>query len=329
MKAFFKLPFHTLGPTFPFLPLIFLLAACTPRFELPDVSPLELEKETRHLNRLAVKADLEKEKRLTRIGFKIKTANAPLCDDRIQGAIGAKFTVASQFKEDYRQALKETEAIGSGLQARIIVPGSPADHAGLMVGDKIIAVNGTNIQKDGANGMDSLISALNTLSTIQLTIERKNSTFPITVNPVSACSFPIVYLIDDGINAFADGKRLSVTAGMMRFLKNDDELAWVLSHEMAHSVMRIYVMGHKGEFMADYLGAYFTARAGYDLSAATDYWRRMAAEDPASIGEQSTGVHPSTAIRIVAIEKTVEEIEQKRVNGLPLEPEEKNWFTLP
>ena len=39
----------------------------------------------------------------------------------------------------------------------------------------------------------------------------------------------------DVVNAWTDGKGVWVTRGMVRFLKNDDELAIILAHEMAHA----------------------------------------------------------------------------------------------
>jgi predicted Zn-dependent protease len=47
-----------------------------------------------------------------------------------------------------------------------------------------------------------------------------------------------VRLVSDyGINAFADGEEISVTTGMLRFVNNDDELALVIGHELAHNVL--------------------------------------------------------------------------------------------
>lgn len=39
------------------------------------------------------------------------------------------------------------------------------------------------------------------------------------------------------MNAFADEDRVVFHRGMMRFVKNDDELALVVGHELAHNVM--------------------------------------------------------------------------------------------
>ena len=70
---------------------------------------------------------------------------------------------------------------------------------------------------------------------------------------------------------------------------------------------------------ADYVGLYILARTGYPLDGASDVWRLMAAENPASIVLRRT--HPTAPERFVAIEKTIDEIKAKRAAGLPLFPE--------
>jgi predicted Zn-dependent protease len=39
------------------------------------------------------------------------------------------------------------------------------------------------------------------------------------------------------INAYADGENVVITTGLMRFIDNDDELAVVMAHELAHNLM--------------------------------------------------------------------------------------------
>jgi len=45
----------------------------------------------------------------------------------------------------------------------------------------------------------------------------------------------------DAVNAFADGKMVGITTGMLRFVESDDELAMVVGHELAHNAL-----GHVG-----------------------------------------------------------------------------------
>jgi Zn-dependent protease with chaperone function len=69
---------------------------------------------------------------------------------------------------------------------------------------------------------------------------------------------------------------------------------------------------------ADYVGAYYAARAGYDISGTEDVWRRLAQENPKSIRLISD--HPITPVRFVQMQKVIAEISEKKRLGLPLLP---------
>jgi predicted Zn-dependent protease len=71
---------------------------------------------------------------------------------------------------------------------------------------------------------------------------------------------------------------------------------------------------------ADYLGLYLASRAGYDVSVAPDFWRRMGIEHPASVESKYLSMHPSTPERALSLEQVVAEIRAKREAGAPLEP---------
>ena len=73
---------------------------------------------------------------------------------------------------------------------------------------------------------------------------------------------------------------------------------------------------------ADYVGAYYAARAGYDLAGAEEVWRALSLEQPDSIRIATT--HPITAVRFVQMQKVATEITDKRRRKAPLMPELKN-----
>ena len=73
------------------------------------------------------------------------------------------------------------------------------------------------------------------------------------------------------------------------------------------------------EAEADYAGAYFAARAGYEVAGAADIWCRMGARHPEAIDLAGT-THPSTALRYLSLERTAEEITLKKSRRQPLTP---------
>ena len=122
---------------------------------------------------------------------------------------------------------------------------------------------------------------------------------------------------NDIVNAFASSKGVLITTGMIRFCETDKELALVVGHEIAHIalghltksvvnsipgiILDVIILILAGvdtggafgglsklvfskafEQEADYAGLYILARAGYDITGAADFFRRMAVEHTGS-----------------------------------------------
>jgi Zn-dependent protease with chaperone function len=86
-------------------------------------------------------------------------------------------------------------------------------------------------------------------------------------------------------------------------------------------------LGHVGETAysvefereADYVGAYYAARAGYDLAGVEEFWREMGITHPDAIHFART--HPTTPARFVQLREVAAEIEDKKRRHLPLLPD--------
>jgi Zn-dependent protease with chaperone function len=76
---------------------------------------------------------------------------------------------------------------------------------------------------------------------------------------------------------------------------------------------------------ADYVGAYYAARAGYELAGAEEFWRALSLESPDNL--RIAGDHPVTPVRFVQMQKVAAEIADKKRRGLPLVPELKSTET--
>lgn len=144
-----------------------------------------------------------------------------------------------------------------------------------------------------------------------------------------------LYLIKEkDINAFASvGGYLYLTTGMVKSLQSDDELAWVLGHEIAHQTCghcdhkakTLHVAGGFGdivvtganaglmisapfgqgdEYEADAKGSDYAEKAGYDPDAGIKVLRRfMENEGDSNALDKMLRSHPFSEERITRLEK--------------------------
>ncbi|MCY4260681.1 MAG: M48 family metallopeptidase [Rhodobacteraceae bacterium] len=224
---------------------------------------------------------------------------------------------------------------------------APAAWAGLRKGDIITHINSIPLGTDRyANA--TYRREIQGTDRKSLRIWRNGSEQQIDLYPETICDMPLIILNEDTKNAFADGQHIYLYAGLEDALEDDTQLAIIIGHEMAHntlghidSTIALSALGgliasafdpsfkelgqdlgaiafsQEFESEADYVGVYFAARAGFDVSQAADLWRRMALINPAAIHVPSL-THPSTAKRYNTIRKTSQEIQMKRNLGLPL-----------
>ncbi len=137
------------------------------------------------------------------------------------------------------------------------------------------------------------------------------------------CRYPIEVSSRGMVYASTNGQRIRITEGMLAFASNDSELAFVLSHELAHDLL-----GHPGAFHgggrqrmeleADYVGIYITARAGYDVEVAAHFILRLASAFP-GIREDSS--YPAPDARYALLQQALKEIALKISASAPLVPD--------
>ena len=145
----------------------------------------------------------------------------------------------------------------------------------------------------------------------------------------------------EAVQAWTDGEGVWVTRGMIRFIKSDDELASVLSHEIAHALrghMRYLLAqeiigralavpasrfgGHASgevanwlvrlanakfdrdkEREADVYGLIWLHRAGFNVDVGKEIFRRMAIEMPEGLERGFMSRHPSLPERFLSLDK--------------------------
>ncbi len=340
------------------LGLAALLSGCAaPTTHRTKVDDALIEIEARKQREIAFDTMLSGRQRLTAIAHPLLKAAAPLCGEETHLSLGAVFTNKYLFAEEFRDIAVVKLGVGEPLQILQVIGGSAAQRAGLMAGDIIVSLNGQSVPT-GEDALkrfaDILEESLKEGAPARIRVVRGDDRLSFQATPERICSYAVMLGPGDEVNAYADGQRIVIAGGMLRFARSDNELALVVAHELAHNAMghikakmQNYMLGslldilaaaagvntqgvfgnmaaqaysQEFEAEADYVGLYIMARAGLETAGAANFWRRMAAIHPGSIGRNHAATHPATAERFLAIEKTVAEIENKKAAGLPLEP---------
>ncbi len=336
--------------------LLGCLAACAPVSKLPDLDAAALRTEELRQQRMVIEQTLADTAQVHRIVYPILMASADLCGARV--ALGTGLAVENLY--DHAEATRPAAAaagLGPGLSVIAVAPGSAGERAGLKAGDRITAVGGLTLP-EGAHSRDALFeaAALTEGRELRLSYSRGAETGEVSLLRDTVCDIPYRVVFNEQINAYADMSGLTAYTGLLRFLKDDNAVAVVLGHEIAHVVMghirpgpsnatmaglfdnlfgRLGFtgagskdgalrapIGQAYEAEADYVGLYLIARAGFPVADAADVYRHFAVSAPGGI-EANDGSHPSTVRRALALDATAKEIAAKRARGAELRPETK------
>lgn len=231
-------------------------------------------------------------------------------------------------------------AAGPGIVA--VVPDSPAARSGLSAGDVLLSVNGIPFESAAAIAAErhaktrrKLIERSEAhleeqlrLGSVRLEVLRDGKRMVVPLQPVMGCEARGRLARSPQANAFADGRYAIMTTKMLDFVRNDDELAVVMAHEIAHNLL-----GHPAQLEsqkvphgilrsfgknasrvrateeeADRLSLKLLWSAGYDLSAIMPFWRRLySAYDPIPL-PKLLRTHPSLGARERIVREVASEL---------------------
>lgn len=309
-----------------FTAYMIILSGCASvdtQLPIPDISLLSAEtdiQEKRAFDRYITMLD-----RLDRVSSKVLQSNAELCSKKT-----LDLGVITHSKKTYPKHLRDAASrhVGALDQPSVLMvrADSPAAASGVVTGDVLVDEKNKPISGSKLGVMFMADPAAHA------SIQSEGEQQPLQFEAPETCKYPVRLKFSQAVNAYANGKAIIVTTGMMDFAARDEELALVVGHELAHNTMRHVPKSIRNfilsgfatrttrpfESEADYVGLYYMARAGYEMKDVEDFWRRLGIKNPKSIVRAKT--HPMTPDRLLSIRMTQEEIEQKRLDGEPLVP---------
>ena len=341
-----------------------LLSGCvSTTTQLAPVAPEAVAAEEIAQRELVVQELSKAQQRLDDLSFPLLVSATPLCGQETSHRLGISFSTVREYKDDWAVAAASALGLSDTLALTSVPVGSPAADAGLQPGDHLIAVNGVPVPI-GKDAVASTAAVLkdNGASSVRVTIRRGSEVFETIVEPVTACAFTTVVVVEGDINAFADGTRVIVPWAMMRFAK-DDELVGVIGHEIAHNAMGHIAARQKNALWGGLFGALVDVAAAtqgvntrgqntanfmavaaqafsQDFEREADYVGMYilarAGRDLTTVPNlwrqfaqinpdaiSYASTHPTTAERFVRLQMTIVEINRKKEAGQDLLPEMK------
>jgi hypothetical protein len=230
--------------------------------------------------------------RLANVGYRIGRASAPLC---LKTAAGTGMTL--DFLEAYdtrdRPAISALLEMTDAPQVAAVALGSPAATAGIEPGDEILAIDSIPIAQLRAESVDTSLladqleqrlAATPKGGLIRLGVKRDGRVFDAEVTPLPVCSARFVIKTGPSIAAFSDGDNVAISARLIAFTTNDDELALIAGHETGHIINRDGKARdlddrRRMEDRADTMGVRLARCAGYDPEKGLGFWARRDAGD--------------------------------------------------
>ncbi len=293
---------------------------------LPGITLPALVKERASQEQLAF-AEMDRlHTRLWDVAYPVLRDNAELCP-KTRPDIGAVTYSLKTFPKDMREAAARELGAKDTPTIRRIIKGGQAQKAGLKVGDAFLDVRGIPM-----TATSKAMRAMLEDGPAKIAVRRGENTFDVTLTPREICDYGVKLSMSSTVNAYASGKTLILTSGMMNFTQSDDELALIVAHELAHNTMghirkivgNMILSGfatrytREFESEADYVGLYYLVRAGYSPDKTPAFWQRMALNGPRSVGRAKT--HPTYPDRFLRLEAGLAEIKAKQALGQPLKP---------
>ena len=242
--------------------------------------------------------------RVATIAFRLTTANAALCRD-LQGKAGLLVHSLDQYEPDARPAAAKAFGLRTPVAVEAVVPGSPAERAGVIAGDGVLAIGKTTLDAslpgDGAGApatmatrsrAEALLAAVGPEQSLALQILSASGKRVVTLAPQPGCRSRAELMLGGGWEADADGETIRIAA---RYLERFDnaQVAVIMAHELAHNILRhrarldaagvsrgiLAEVGRNGRLFrqtedeADRLSVYLLYNAGYEPGSAAAFWQ--------------------------------------------------------
>jgi Peptidase family M48 len=264
--------------------------------------------------------------RLEAVGYNLAVANASLCEQP-EMLTGLLFHDVGAYGRRYRAAVMQHYGLTFGFGVLNVVPESSGEKSGILIGDEILSVNGIDLslfyndliqKRESYNRIERFVHFLNEeliKGEAEILIRRGLVFKSVILKGSRGCSGKFVLKPSGMLNAWSDGRYVAISSRMMDFVSSNDELAFVVAHEMAHNILHHAeylkpvngIFGKLGfgarklklsELEADNLAISLMYNSGYDIDSPRNLLTKMKRFFALSL----PNTHPRISKRIDLIE---------------------------
>ncbi|WP_162875663.1 M48 family metallopeptidase [Sphingomonas crusticola] len=263
--------------------------------------------------------------RVAAVAWRLQTANAALCRDIVPLA-GFSVQTLDQFSPALRAQASSELGLGDLPQVSAVVPGSAAARAGIKPGDNLRAIDGVAMPRPRGGpanyaASEAVERALaKALEHPPARLEFGSRTIELAGDP--GCASQVQLVPEPKFDASADGHYVQISGPMYEFAAADEELAFIIAHELAHNIFpeakRVPGGGagqRAAELAADRMAIWMMARAGYEVSQTPAFVARLGRKRALSWLD---GTHPRWKLRISAVSAAATAVRARRESGQAL-----------
>ncbi|MDP1026683.1 peptidase M48 family protein [Sphingomonas sp. KR1UV-12] len=266
---------------------------------------------------------------LARIGYRLATGNAALCD-RLAPTPGWLVQAVDQYLPQPLPAGAKVDGFPTPVAVALVVPEAPAARAGVMAGDGLAAVAGTPPPTPPAgppstrtrDAAQALVERQPADRPLAVTLRRDGTDRSVSIPASPGCRATFEVVPGKAMTADSDGQVVRIG---VRFFDRYDEaaVAAVVAHELAHIVLRhrerlaaagvswglFSELGRNGRLFrrtedeADLLGVALLRNGGWDPAAASRFWRDHGGDVDGGLFRSRT--HAGSKTRAAAIDAAI------------------------
>jgi beta-barrel assembly-enhancing protease len=271
----------------------------------------------------ALRALADQDMRVATVGARLaRGGGEDVCPGQHLSTAGLVLQDLSQYS-----ALTRTDAaVALGLGDGPTVVGV-ASGQGAQPGDLVTAVNGTPVASAARAHPYARIGQVEdaieraTGPDVVLDVRRAGRPFQLRVPMIPGCRSRFQVVEGRVQKTLADGRYVQISDRMLALAPDDDALAAIVAHELAHNILRhaaLKTPSKQAEYEADRLSVWLVAHAGYSLDAVLPFWERL--RKRSDYGIFADGSHPGWKKRLAAIAAALAEVRAQRAAGAPLVP---------